>query len=86
MTEGARLIKESKYVTTLTVKKIVEIPIANYLFFFLKSLITYWQQVIIIAITELALTKFIPLYSISFSFSFINFSRSSFVNLELFTL
>ena len=40
VTEGARLIRESRKVTTLTDRKIVQIPIANCLFFFLRSFIT----------------------------------------------
>ena len=34
-------MSESKNVTTLTVMKMVDMPIANCLFFFLKSFVTY---------------------------------------------
>ena len=40
VTAGATLISASRYVTTDTVKKIVLIPIANYLYFFRRSVIT----------------------------------------------
>jgi len=41
VTAGARPISEWRKVTTLTARNIVDIPIANCLFFLRKSLTTY---------------------------------------------
>lgn len=53
MTAGAKPIKESRNVTTLTAKKMVHRPIPNCLFFFLKSVTTYRKHATIVVHIEL---------------------------------